>query len=77
MWVIRNPDVSGSYSLKAFSNVFAESFMKTLKYDEVYVSDYRTFDEAFDNPNNFIRSVYNKKRLHSKIVYLPIMEFEE
>ena len=51
--------------------------MKTLKYEEVYVSDYRTFDEAFDNPNNFIGSVYNEKRLHSKIGYLPPIEFEE
>ena len=51
--------------------------MKTLKYEEVYLSDYRTFDEAFDNLENFIESVYNEKRLNSKIGYLPPIEFEE
>jgi len=51
--------------------------MKTLKYEEVYLSDYRTFDEAFDNLENFVESVYNEKRLHSKIGYLPPIEFEE
>jgi len=50
--------------------------MKTLKYEEVYLSDYRTFDEAFENFENFIESVYNEKRLHSKIRYLPPIEFE-
>ena len=52
-------------------------FMKTLKYEEVYLSDYRTFDEAFDNFEDFIESVYNEKRLHSKIRYLPPIKFEE
>jgi len=60
-----------------YDNAFAESFMKTLKYEEVYLSDYGTFDEAFDNLENFIESVYNEKRLHSKIEYLPPIEFEE
>ena len=59
-----------------YDNAFAESFMKTLKYEEVYLSDYGTFDEAFDNLENFIESIYNEKRLHSKIGYLPPMEFE-
>ena len=60
-----------------YDNAFAESFMKTLKYEEVYLSDYGTFDEAFDNLENFIESIYNEKRLHSKIGYLPPIEFEE
>ena len=59
-----------------YDNAFAESFMKTLKYEEVYLSDYRTFDEAFDNLENFIESVYNGKGLHSKIGYLPPIEFQ-
>ena len=60
-----------------YDNAFAESFMKTLKYEEVYLSDYRTFDEAFDNYESFIKSVYGGKRLHSKIGYLLPIEFQE
>ncbi|KAF5425466.1 MAG: hypothetical protein C5S46_05250 [Candidatus Methanomarinus sp.] len=51
--------------------------MKTLKYEEVYLADYRTFNEAYGNIENFIESVYNEKRLHSKIGYLPPIEYEE
>jgi len=47
-------------------NAFFENFMKTLKYEEVYLSDYGTFDEAFENIKNFIECVYNKKRLSEK-----------
>jgi len=43
--------------------------MKTLKYEEVHLLDYSTFDEAFDNRENFIEVVYNEKWLHSKIGY--------
>jgi transposase InsO family protein len=59
-----------------YDNAFCESFMKTLKYEEVYLADYRTFNEAYDNIENFIESVYNEKRLHSKIGYLPPIEYE-
>ena len=59
-----------------YDNDFAESFMKTLKYEEVYLLDYGTFDEAFDNLENFIECVYNEKRLHSKIGCLLPIEFE-
>jgi len=51
--------------------------MNTLKYEEVYLSDYSTFDEAFDILENFIGSIYDEKRLHSKIGYLLPMEFEK
>lgn len=70
-------EISMSRRGNPYDNAFCESFMKTLKYEEVYLSDYRTFDEAFDNIENFIESVYNEKRLHSKIGYLPPIEFEE
>ena len=72
-----NIQISMSRRGNPYDNAFAESFIKTLKYEEVYLSDYRTFDEAFDNIKNFIESVYNEKRLHSKIGYLPPIEFEE
>lgn len=76
---LREHDICISMSRKGnpYDNAFAESFMKTLKYEEVYLADYRTFNEAYDNIENFIESVYNEKRLHSKIGYLPPIEYEE
>jgi len=59
-----------------YDNAMAESFMKTLKYDEVYLSDYRTYADVLGNIVPFIRDVYNTKRLHSSIGYLPPDEFE-
>jgi putative transposase len=40
------------------------------------VKDYRTFEEAEQNMGHFIEEVYNKKRLHSSLGYLPPVEFE-
>jgi len=57
-------------------NAFAESFVKTLKAEEVYLKEYRTFDGAYSNIKQFIEVVYNNKRLHSSIGYLPPDEFE-
>jgi transposase InsO family protein len=76
---LREHDICISMSRKGnpYDNAFAESFMKTLKYEEVYLADYRTFNEAYDNIENFIESVYNEKKLHSKIGYLPPIEYEE
>jgi putative transposase len=59
-----------------YDNAFAETFMKTLKAEEVYMKEYRTFDEAFENIKQFIEKVYNSKRLHSSIGYMPPNEFE-
>ncbi|KAF5422487.1 MAG: transposase [Candidatus Methanomarinus sp.] len=76
---LKEHDICISMSRKGnpYDNAFAESFMKTLKYEEVYLADYRTFNEAYGNIENFIESVYNEKRLHSKIGYLPPIEYEE
>jgi len=46
--------------------------MKTLKSAEVYLKEYETFDETYNN----IKAVYNKKWLHSSIGYVPLCEFE-
>ena len=54
-----------------------ESFFKTLKREEVYLHDYRTFEEAEANLSRFIEDVYNRKRLHSSLGYRPPVEFEE
>jgi len=69
--------ISMSRKGNPYDNAFAESFIKTLKYEEVYLSEYRTFGEAYENIEQFIEIVYNQKRLHSSIGYRPPMEFEE
>ena len=58
-------------------NAFAESFNKTLKYEEVYLTEYESFDDALKNIGQFIKEVYNKKRLHSSIGYMPPDEYED
>jgi len=69
--------VSMSRKGNPYDNAFAESFMKTLKAEEVYLKEYKTFDEAYNNIKQFIEVVYNKKRLHSSIGYKPPQEFEQ
>ena len=59
-----------------YENAQAESFFKTLKCEEVYLQEYRTFAEAEANIGRFIEDVYNTKRLHSGLGYRPPVEFE-
>ncbi|HEV8223932.1 MAG TPA: integrase core domain-containing protein, partial [Rubrobacteraceae bacterium] len=59
-----------------YENAKAESFFRTLKMEEVYLKDYRGFEEAQENIAEFIEEVYNQKRLHSSLGYLPPVEFE-
>jgi putative transposase len=59
-----------------YDNAKAERFMRTLKYEEVYLNDYETFAEVLVSVEHFIEAVYNRKRLHSAIGYLPPAEFE-
>jgi len=60
-----------------YQNNITENFFKTLKYNEVYLNEYETFEEALANIENFIDLVYNQKRLHSSLGYLPPEEFEQ
>jgi putative transposase len=59
-----------------YDNAQAESFMKTLKYEEVYLNDYETLAEAGASIGHFLEEVYNRKRLHSALGYRPPAEFE-
>jgi transposase InsO family protein len=69
--------VSMSRRGNPYDNAFAESFMKTLKYEEVYLNEYQSFKDAVDNIERFIEQVYNQKRLHSSIGYKSPVEFEK
>jgi transposase InsO family protein len=80
-YVARLHDVEAQVSMSAVGNPYdnakAESFFKTLKREEVYLKQYQTFQETEDNIREFIEDVYNTKRLHSSLGYLPPSEFEE
>jgi transposase InsO family protein len=58
-------------------NAQAESFMRILKHEEVYLRDYQTYQEARQAIGRFIDEVYNEKRLHSSLGYRPPSEFEQ
>lgn len=69
--------ISMSAKGNPYDNAFAESFMKTLKADEVYLWEYETYEDAIERISYFIEDVYNSKRVHSGICYLPPAEFED
>jgi len=69
--------ISMSRKGNPYDNAFAESFIKTLKTEEVNMNEYETFKDAYRNIKTFIEDVYNKKRLHSSIGYRPPNEFEK
>ena len=69
--------ISMSRRGNAYDNAQAESFIKTLKYEEVYLSEYETITEARERISHFIEEVYNQKRLHSALGYMPPAEFEQ
>lgn len=59
-----------------YENAQAESFFKTLKREEVHLKRYETFEEAQEEIGSFIGEVYNAKRLHSSLDYVPPLEYE-
>lgn len=68
--------ISMSATGNPYDNAKAESFFKSLKHEEVYLNEYQTFAEAQAHLGQFIEDVYNTKRLHSSLGYLPPVEFE-
>ncbi len=61
---------------KAEENGYAERFMRTIKEEEVDLSDYQDFADAQQQIGRFIEDVYNQKRIHSSLGYLTPVEFE-
>jgi transposase InsO family protein len=76
--LLRKNNIAISMSRRGnpYDNAYAESFMKTLKYEEVLLNEYETFDEAKMNLTRFIEIVYNRKRLHSSLGYRSPERFE-
>jgi len=69
--------ISMSHKASPWENAACESWMKTLKYEEVYRQEYRDLAEARVSIEQFIEKVYNQKRLHSALGYRPPVEFEK
>jgi len=68
--------ISMSRKGNPWNNAACESFMKTLKYEEVLRNEYRDLAEARASIRQFLEKIYNQKRLHSALGYLTPAEFE-
>jgi putative transposase len=70
--------IPGSMSRRAnpYDNAQAESFMKTLKHEEILACNYETMQDVVDRIPRLIEEIYNRRRLHSALGYLPPEEFE-
>lgn len=68
--------ISNSAKGNPYDNAWAESFMKTLKYDEIYLRKYETYIDVIEQLPQFIEEVYNQRRLHSSLKYISPNEFE-
>jgi len=77
--ILKEKDIAISMSEKAnpYDNAKMESFFRTLKVEEVYMGEYNTYENVLFSIPYFIEEVYNRKRLHSSLGYMPPEEFEE
>jgi putative transposase len=68
--------ISMSRTANPYDNAHMESFFKTLKYEEVHLANYQTYEDVVRRVPHFIEDVYNSKRLHSALGYRPPKEYE-
>jgi transposase InsO family protein len=72
----RNIQISMAAQGEPRENGFAERMMRTIKEEEVDLSDYLDFADTQIQMAHFLETVYNQKRIHSSLGYLTPMEFE-
>jgi hypothetical protein len=60
-----------------YDNASCESFMKTLKREEIYTNRYDTLEQLRTNIEEFVEEYYNRQRLHSALGYRSPEEFEQ
>jgi len=72
----RGVRISMSATAQPTQNGYAERLMRSIKEDEIYLADYRTFAEAYTQIRHFVEDVYQTKRIHSALGYLTPAEFE-
>jgi transposase InsO family protein len=71
-----NVEISMAEVGQAWQNGYAERLMRTIKEEEVDLSEYRDFTEAYQQIEQFLEDVYMKKRIHSSLGYLTPDEYE-
>ena len=69
--------ISNSAKGNPYDNAWTETFIRTLKQEEVYLANYETYLDVIENLPKFIEEVCNEKRVHSGIGYLTPSELEE